>query len=84
MKTKQTLVSYGDLFVIEGQCAYISNIVWKEKQQVYAYTMTVIYRINLFDTVIKAGDIKEHVYHQDSIRSFIENSPHIKYYPVVK
>jgi hypothetical protein len=55
MKTKQTLVSYGDLFVIEGQCAYISNIVWKEKQQVYAYTITVIYRINLFDTVIKAG-----------------------------
>jgi hypothetical protein len=85
MKKKQTLASHGDLFLFhEGQCGYISDIVWKEKEQAYAYVITVMHRTNLFGTLIKSGDIKEYVYDQDSIRSFIEKSPNIKYYPVVK
>lgn len=85
MKKKQSLVSHGDLFLFpKGELGYISDIVWKEKEQVYAYTLTVRYKTDLFSTIIKAGTIKEYVYHEDSIRSFIEKTPDIKYYPVIK
>ena len=85
MKKKQPLASYGDLFLFhEGQCGYISDITWQEKAQRYVYTLTVRYSTDLFSTAIKAGNIKQYLYHQDSIRSFIEKSPDIKYYPVVK
>lgn len=85
MKKKQRLASHGDLFLFpRGELGYISDIVWKEKEQVYAYTLTVRYNTDLFSTAIKAGNIKEYVYHEDSIRSFIEKTPDVKYYPVIK
>lgn len=85
MKKKQSLASYGDLLLFpKGELGYISDIVWKEKEQVYAYTLTVRYTTDIFGTIIKAGSTREYVYHEDSIRSFIENTPDVKYYPVVK
>ena len=85
MKKKQQLVSHGDLFLFpKGELGYISNIVWKEKEQVYVYIIAVRYKKDLFSNIIKAGNIKEYAYHENSIRSFIENNPDVKYYPVVK
>lgn len=85
MKKKQPLASHGDLFLFpKGELGYISDIVWQEKEQVYVYTITVRYNTDVFSTAIKAGNIKEYAYHENSVRSFIENNQDVVYYPVVK
>ena len=71
-------ISIGDLFVFnENVVGYISDIVLNkyEKASVY-YSIAVMNHLDL--------EAKVYKYHEDSLRSFVEKSPHIKYYPIIK
>ena len=71
-------ISIGDLFVFnENVVGYISDIVLNkyEKASVY-YSIAVMKHSGL--------EAKVYKYHEDSLRSFVEKSPHIVHYPIIK
>jgi hypothetical protein len=80
-------ISIGDLFVFHSDVVgYISNISLNkhQKRDVY-YDLTVMKNHQAFESVDPyLSELKIYKYHEESITNFIEKSPYIKYYSIVK